>query len=116
VILRVFFSEEPMQRLGREQWIELISEYKKSGLTQKEFAARHQVSHNAIQFWLYKLRREADQSRRFLPVSVVASPAPKARQTTSGWVEAMLPSGLRLRFEVGTDVRYLGQLFAALAS
>jgi hypothetical protein len=36
VILRVFFSEEPMQRLGREQWIELISEYKKSGLTQKE--------------------------------------------------------------------------------
>src|SRR6266849_2579733 len=62
-----------MQRLGKEQWIELISEYKKSGLTQKEFAARHQVSHNAVQFWLYKLRREADQSRRFLPVSVVAS-------------------------------------------
>jgi len=62
VILRVFFSEEPMQRLGREQWIELIIEYKKSGLTQKEFAERHQVSHNAVQFWLYELRREADSA------------------------------------------------------
>ena len=104
-----------MQRLGRDQWIELVSEYKKSGLTQKDFAAQHQVSYNSLQFWLYKLRREADQSRRFLPVSVVASPAPKARQTTSGWLEAMLPSGLRLRFEVGTDARYLAQLFNALA-
>ncbi len=51
-----------MQRLGREQWIELIIEYKKSGLTQKEFAERHQVSHNAVQFWLYELRREADRA------------------------------------------------------
>jgi hypothetical protein len=68
--------------LGRDQWIELISEYKKSGLAQKEFAARHQVSHNAVQFWLYKLRREADQSRRFLPVSVVASAAVRPESCT----------------------------------
>lgn len=105
-----------MQRLGKEQWIELINEYKRSGLTQKEFAARHQVSHNAVQFWLYKLRREADQSRRFLPVTVVAPAAPKARQPTPGWIEAVLPTGVRLHFEVGTDSRYLAQLFGALAS
>ena len=43
-----------MQRFGRDQWIELVSEYKKSGLTQKDFAARHQVSYNSLQFWLYK--------------------------------------------------------------
>ena|SRR5258707_7764973 len=105
-----------MQRLGREQWIELINEYKKSGLTQKEFAAQHEVSFNALQFWIYKLRREGENSRRFLPVTVVASPAPKPRQPTSSWLEAMLLSGLRLRFEVGTDSRNLAQLFAALAS
>jgi len=49
-----------MQRLGRDCWVELVSEYEKSNLSQREFAQQHQLSLNTLQFWLYKLRREAN--------------------------------------------------------
>jgi hypothetical protein len=103
-----------MHRLGREEWTELVSEYEKSNLGQREFAQQHEVSVPSLQFWLYKLRREANSSRRFLPVSVVA-PAPKARLAMPDWMELQLPSGLQLRFAVGTNCRYVANLLVALA-
>ena len=54
-----------------------------------------------------------------LPVRVVAS-APKARRAASGasagdaLLELALPSGARLRFPAGTDLKYLRALAAAL--
>lgn len=105
-----------MPSLGRDEWIKLIADYEASELSQPEFAAQHQVSVHALRFWLYKLRLEAKKSARFLPVSVVASAPSTARQPAAGWVEAMFPSGVQLRFEVGTDAHYIAALFAALAS
>lgn len=105
--------EERMPSLGRDEWIKLIAEYEASELSQPEFAAQHQVSVHALRFWLYKLRLEAKKSTRFLPVSVVSSTAPTARNAANEWMEATLRSGVVLRFSVGTDSRYLAQLFAA---
>ena len=54
------------------------------------------------------------EGSRLLPVRVVAS-APKARHESSdGFLELALPSGARLRFPAGTDLRYLRELAAAL--
>jgi len=50
-----------------------------------------------------------------VPVHVVAS-APKARlvETSSSLLELVLPSGVAVRFPLGTDLAYLRALTAAL--
>ena len=53
-------------------------------------------------------------SPKFLPVEVVASPALKARDAEEQLIEVATCSGLRLRFEVGTEIRYLAELLAAI--
>jgi hypothetical protein len=105
-----------MRRPGRDEWRKLIGEFEAGELTQKEFAAREDVSLATFQFHLYKFRksRNSESSRVFLPVEVVASPALKARQGEAGILEALLRSGVVLRFVAGTDTRYLAELFAAL--
>ena len=110
-----------MRRPGKDEWIDLVKEYEESELSQKEFVAKHDVSLATFQFHLYKSRKEqrlirsSESSPAFLPVEVVASPAPKARgRAEPGLVDAMLRSGVVLRFGVGTDTRYLAELFAAL--
>src|SRR4051794_6763559 len=108
-----------MRRHGPDEWRKLIAEYEESGLSHKDFIAKHDLSLGCFQFWLYKIRKmkrsvlgsesESDSGTKFLPVEVVASPAPKAR---AGVLEAALPGGVVLRFVVGTETRYLAELFA----
>jgi hypothetical protein len=105
-----------------DEWLVLIDEFRKSGLQQKEFCAKKDVSLNTFRYWLYEKREEkrseriANRVQRFLPVEVVASPAPKARVTPGGAtiIEAAVQSGVVVRFVVGTDTRYLAELFAAI--
>lgn len=93
-----------------------MAEYEASGLQQKDFCARHDVSLNTLQYWLYRRSKksgsESGSMTKFLPVTVVASPALKARG--DGAIEVALPSRVLLRFPVGTDSRYLAELIAAL--
>lgn len=108
-----------MRRLGRDEWQKLIAEFEGSGLQQKEFVAKHDVSIATFQFHLYKSRRSSsirnsESSQRFLPVEVVASPALKTRDGGETLVEANLRSGTVVRFVVGTDTRYLAELLSAL--
>jgi hypothetical protein len=54
---------------------------------------------------------------RMVPVRVVASAAPKAREgDAASLLELALPSGALLRFPAGTDLAYLSRLAAALVS
>jgi hypothetical protein len=107
-----------MRRLGGAEWAKLIAEYESSEISQKEFVAKHDVSLATFQFHLYKLRKRAstpnsESPAAFLPIEVVASPAPQARKAIDG-VEVALRSGVVVRFEVGTELHYLSALFAAL--
>jgi len=99
----------------RSEWPELVAEFRASGLQLKEFAAKHDIPLSTFHYWVYKKSKPSkpsqSQVQRFLPVQVVASAAPKARD---GVIEAALQGGLVVRFPVGTDTRYLAELFAAL--
>ena len=102
-----------------EEWRDLLVEYRQSGLTQKEFAAKHEIPFSTFQYWLYVKSKKSSvssprNSARFLPVEVVASPASLTRAERSDVVEASLRSGVSVRFAVGTDTRYLAELLAAL--
>jgi hypothetical protein len=101
-----------------EEWLQLVSEFQSSELTQKEFVAKHDVSLSTFQYWLYKKSKRAvvglvNSSPKFLPIEVVASAAPKARGPLT-LIEIALPRGLVLRFPAGIDVRYIAELCAAL--
>jgi hypothetical protein len=106
-----------MRRPGPEEWLKLIEEFRASGLQQKEFCAKHDLSLSTFQFWLYRKSKRSSGSESksrptFLPVEVVASPAPQAR--TGALVEVTLRSGTVVRFSTGTDTRYIAELLAAL--
>jgi hypothetical protein len=101
-----------------EEWLQLVSEFQSSGLSQKEFVAKHDVSLSTFQYWLYKKSKRAsvmlaNSSPKFLPIEVVASPAPKARVPLA-LLEVALAGGIVLRFPAGTDAKYVAELCAAL--
>ncbi|WP_408891628.1 IS66 family insertion sequence element accessory protein TnpA [Myxococcus faecalis] len=110
-----------MRRRTPDEWKQLVEEFEASGLTQKEFAVRHQLSPGGFRYWLYKksrvtpVRRSETAGRRraaFLPVEVVASPASRVREGLL--LEVALPRGLLLRFPEGTQAEYLAHLVAVL--
>jgi hypothetical protein len=124
---------------GRARWTKLVADFESADLSQREFAQERGISLSNLRYWIYRLRKESrplvtepdersDQAperagvaegSRLVPVRVIAS-APKARRAvaeaaaSNGLLELALPSGARLRFPAGTDLRYLRALAAAL--
>jgi transposase-like protein len=127
-----------MMEQDQARWTKLVADFETSDLTQREFATERGISYSNLRNWLYKLRKEsrplqpepaevpsqaperapATEGSRLVPVRVVAS-ASKTRSTVVArgggeMVELALPSGIRVRFPVGTDLKYLRSLAAAL--
>jgi hypothetical protein len=124
-----------MTEQERARWKKLVADFEASDLSQREFARERGISFSNLRNWIYRLRQEsrplvtdgaelpaqapkvapAKEGSRLVPVRVVAS-APKARREVpeSQLLELALPSGARLRFPAGTDLKYLRALAAAL--
>jgi hypothetical protein len=124
-----------MAEPDQERWKKLVADFESSDLTQREFASERGISFSNLRNWIYRLRKEARplieaspaSSRqaptrvasrrvsRLVPVRVLAS-APKARlvEPASALLELALPSGVAVRFPVGTDPSYLRALIATL--
>src|SRR6185295_15401481 len=51
-----------MRRPGPKEWRQLIEELRASGLQQKEFCAKHDLSLGTFQFWLYKKAKRSSGS------------------------------------------------------
>jgi len=64
-----------VQRRGYSEWVKLIEEFEKSGSSLEDFAAKLGVKTSTLQFWFYKLRKQASRAPRFLPVDVVVGRA-----------------------------------------
>lgn len=62
-----------------------------------------------LQWWSWKLRQDPARTAEFLPV--VATERPVLVSTAALELEA---NGVRLRVELGTDVRYVAELVAAI--
>jgi transposase len=118
----------------KARWSRLVSDWESTDLSQGEFARERGISVHSLRYWLYRLRSEAKapvlsqpekqnasapptskEDLRLLPVRAVAS-APKARQQVASreFLELVLPSGKCVRFQAGTDLRYLRALVAVL--
>jgi len=98
----------------KPEWVRVAEEYEASGLTQREFAERRGMTLSTLQSWVYRRRRQESapvvQSVRLLPVQVTVAPVERGSST----LEVLTASGERVSFAVGTDVRYVARLVAAL--
>ncbi len=124
-----------MDEAKRALWTRVIADFELSGQTQREFSEARQIDLSRLRYWLYTLRNASrplatekedplvkpsdeeapGKASRMVPVRVVASPAPKARDGKAAeLLELALPSGACLRFPAGTDLGYLRQLASAL--
>jgi lambda repressor-like predicted transcriptional regulator len=112
-----------------EHWADVVTQWRESGLSQKEFCQRQGISDRALNNWLYKspyrervARILAARSRgdlvaetpRFLPVAVLETTTAAHTQITSAAIEIVLKSGPRIAVMPGFDAETLRRVVAVL--
>jgi hypothetical protein len=122
-----------MPRPARElYWTALLTDFRRSGLTQDEFCRRRQISIHSFRHWLYR-RRPAlpttpatpsvpvpapSSPPRFLPVRIRPEPVPPPATSQDGWpaapLELVLADHRRIRVPAGFDPVTLHQLLDTL--
>lgn len=78
--------------------MKLVTEYETSGLQQKDFCAKHDVSLNTLQYWLYKRTRRSGSE----------SGSPKTFHAVE------LPSGVRVHLSSDVPARCVAELLSGL--
>lgn len=109
-------------RKARDIWINIVAQFERSGLTQEAFATERNIPVGTLRSWIYRLRREQSdaaetESPAILPVRVVASTAPLARQTetvAAPAIEVAVGATVRVRFPPGTAPIVIADLVALL--
>jgi lambda repressor-like predicted transcriptional regulator len=112
-----------------EHWADVVSQWRASGLSQKEFCRRRDISDRALNNWLYKspyrervarilaARSQAKpdaETPRFLPVTVLSATPGADSQASCATIEVVLPSGSRIAVRPGFDAETLRRVVAAL--
>jgi len=112
-----------------EHWADVVSQWRASGLSQKEFCRRRDISDRALNNWLYKspyrervarilaARSQAKldaETPRFLPVAVLSATPVADSQASCATIEVVLPSGPRIAVMPGFDAETLRRVVAVL--
>lgn len=97
---------------SRRRWEQIVSRYRRAGLSQAAFAAEQKVGMPALRYWIYKLRDEAQVQQegrqvRLLPVEVTGLAA-RGIEVRVGQVAIALPAG--------TPAAYVAELASALGA
>lgn len=104
-------------RRSREQWVEIVEQFERSGQSHEAFCAQHRLNVGSFRTWLYGLRRGSAQCKvarsatRLLPVRVAPSNAAEPETIIELAVgEAMM----RVRGDFGPS--YVAELVTLLRS
>jgi hypothetical protein len=92
------------------QWRRWISQWQASGLSVREFCARHGMATANFYNWRRVLERRAAERAAFVPVQVVADAVPAQAST----LEVVLTDGRAVRVAPGFDAATLRRLLAVL--
>lgn len=110
-------------RRARDIWVQIIRQYEKSHLTQEAFAEQRHIPVGTLRSWIYRLRRQnneatgGSEATSILPVRVIASTAPAAREVAAEGapaIELILSASMRLRFPPSTAPRVIAELVTLL--
>ena len=112
-----------------EHWADVVTRWRTSGLSQKEFCQRRGISDRALNNWLHKppyrerverilaARSQGDrlaEAPQFLPVAALGSTAANHSPAVSATIEVVLPGGPRIAVTPGFDAETLRRVVAAL--
>ena len=112
-----------------EHWADVVSQWRASGLSQKEFCRRRDISDRALNNWLYKspyrervarilAARSQDkidaETPRFLPVAVLGATRDTDSRAACATIEVVLKSGSRIAVTPGFDAETLRRVVAVL--
>ena len=86
----------------------IVSQFHASGLSQRDFAQRHDFSVGSLGRWLQR-QPTPPTAPKFVRVVPAATPTPPS------WFELALPDGRRLRIPAGCDESALRSLLGVLA-
>jgi hypothetical protein len=109
---------------SRAFWVRVVGEFegRDPRPTHVTYAAEKRVRVGTFRLWLYRLRREkaeVEPALSLVPVELSRKSVASGFATTTalgaGPIDAALPGGVVLRFEVGTDPEYIGALLGAAA-
>jgi len=104
-------------RYARDIWLQIIQQFETSGLTQEQYAEKRGIPVGTLRSWIYKVRRQRhEEDTPLLPVRVVASTAPLARQggDEAGIIEVAVGSDVRLRFPLHAPASTIAQVVSLL--
>ena len=99
----------------RRFWSDLVARFEGSGKSRKAFAAEAGVGLAIFQYWLYKLRREAQAGavRKATPKEVRLVPVAVRARVVPAQIELRIV-GVRMRVPVGVDPAYVARVAFAL--
>lgn len=92
------------------QWRRRIDQWRSSGLSVRDFCARHGLSTASFYNWRRVLERRAAEHPAFVPVQVVADATPEKADA----LEVVLLNGRTVRVAPGFDAATLRRLLAVL--
>src|SRR5436305_11536166 len=100
----------PRDQHKERQWQRWIAQWRTSGLSVRDFCARHGLATPHFYAWRRRLQRRAVEQGPFLPVQVVAATPPPPASS----LEVVLADGAVVRVPAGFDAATLRQLMAVL--
>lgn len=82
----------------KEQMFELVSQWRKSGITRKVFALKNGITEASFDYWCSKHDGEQKLNTNSAAFIEIASPLPVSwEKTNRPQIELELPSGLRIK-------------------
>jgi len=106
-------SEESLfrqKRRPRAAWVKEVGEFRDSGLTAEEYAAKKAIEIRSLKSWIRALRSGADAATKsaaptFLPLSIMHAAKPPST-SAAVMIEVDLANGRRVRMHVRPDVDF----------
>ena len=98
-----------MSSHSRPDIVRLLARRARQGLTYRELSEESGIPIPTLAYWAAKLRREEQDSPRFVPMEVIED-----RQEAAVKIET--DSGLRLVVERGFDEQHLARVLSVLVS
>jgi hypothetical protein len=109
-------STTHQRRRSRERfWRQLLGQWRRSGLSVRDFCAEQQVSEPSFYSWRRAIALRDAEAARFVGVHVIPDEQPPTGATGSGsGLELVLGPGRLLRIGPGFDAATLKRLLALL--
>ena len=96
-----------------------VQAWRRSGLTQAEYCAKHGLSRSTLAYWSWRTAREQSSdsvlAARFVPLRVKEPvPVEKNADVAPAVLEVWFPNGMRARIAAGTDAVWIAAVLGGV--